>query len=158
MASASQKLLARHPLQRLPSPSRNISLLIHLAGIISFSLSYKYLVDFPTMINDSYGWHWQYLTIIGLTIAMATFVFGFLADITLSPQLFLIKNTRLLKYSLVYSIGESAPLTSLCWFLPKSTLLPGRTSDFMPCHPSYLPLTSFTSLLPGRSPQYRPWV
>jgi len=45
------------------------------------------------MINDSYGWHWQYLTILGLTVAYATFVFGFLADITLSPTLFLIKNT-----------------------------------------------------------------
>lgn len=93
MASASQKLMARHPLQRLPSPSRSISAFVHLAGIISFSLSYKYLIDFPTMINDSYGWHWQYLTIIGLTIAMATFIVGLLADLTLSPQLFLIKNT-----------------------------------------------------------------
>jgi hypothetical protein len=45
------------------------------------------------MINNSYGWHWQYLTILGLTVAYATFVFGFLADITLSPKLFVIKNT-----------------------------------------------------------------
>lgn len=37
--------------------------------------------------------HFQYLTIIGLTIATATFIFGLLADITLSPKLFLIKNT-----------------------------------------------------------------
>jgi len=90
MASISQK---RHPLQRLPSPSRGVSAIVHLAGIISFSLSYKYLVDYPTMVNDSYGWHWQYLTILGLTIAHATFIFGLLADITLSPRLFLIKNT-----------------------------------------------------------------
>ena len=67
--------------------------MVHFAGIISFSMSYKYLIDFPTMINESYGWHWQYLTIIGLTIAMATFIFGFLADIMLSPKLFMIKNT-----------------------------------------------------------------
>ena len=93
MASASQKLMAHHPLQRLPSPSRGVSAMIHLIGILSFSHSYKYLIDFPTIINDSYGWHWQYLTIIGLTIAMATFAFGFLADLTLSPKLFLIKNT-----------------------------------------------------------------
>ncbi|KAF8847854.1 integral membrane protein-like protein [Acephala macrosclerotiorum] len=93
MASASQKLMARHPLQRLSSPSRGISALVHTIGIISFSLSYKYLIDFPTMINDSYGWHWQYLTILGLTVAYATFVFGLLADITLSPTLFLIKNS-----------------------------------------------------------------
>lgn len=92
MASKSQQLMARHPLQRLSSPSRGISAFVHVVGIISFSLSYKYLVDFPTMINDSYGWHWQYLTILGLTVAYATFIFGFLADITLSPKLFFIKN------------------------------------------------------------------
>jgi hypothetical protein len=93
MASISQKLAARHPLQRLQSPSRGISTCIHSLGILSFTLSFKYLVDYPTMINDSYGWHFQYLTIIGLTIAYATFIFGLLADITLSPKLFLIKNT-----------------------------------------------------------------
>ncbi|CZR51080.1 related to UPF0641 membrane protein PJ4664.05 [Phialocephala subalpina] len=93
MASTSQKLMARHPLQRLSSPSRGISAIVHTIGIISFSLSYKYLIDFPTMINESYGWHWQYLTILGLTVAYATFVFGLLADITLSPTLFLIKNS-----------------------------------------------------------------
>jgi hypothetical protein len=93
MASKSKSLAAYHPLQRLASPSRGISSAVHLIGIICFSLSYKYLIDFPTFINDSYGWHWQYLTILGLTVAYATFIFGFLADLTLSPKLFLIKNT-----------------------------------------------------------------
>jgi hypothetical protein len=93
MASASQKLMSRHPLQRMSSPSRGFSALVHTIGIISFSLSYKYLIDFPTFINASYGWHWQYLTILGLTISHATFIFGLLADITLSPTLFLIKNS-----------------------------------------------------------------
>ena len=92
MARPSSSIASYHPLQRLASPARGISAIVHLVGIISFSLSYKYLLDFPTEINASYGWHWQYLTIIGLTIAMATFIFGFLADITLSPQLFFIKN------------------------------------------------------------------
>ncbi|KAF4635220.1 hypothetical protein G7Y89_g2891 [Cudoniella acicularis] len=45
------------------------------------------------MINASYGWHFQYLTILGLTVAYATFICGFLADITLSHELFLVKNT-----------------------------------------------------------------
>jgi hypothetical protein len=93
MLSKSEKLMARHPLQRLSSPSRSISAIVHLIGLISFSLSYKYLIDFPTFINQSYGWHWQYLTILGLTVAYTTFIFGFLADITLSPTLFLIKNS-----------------------------------------------------------------
>jgi len=42
--------------------------------------------------NDSYGWHFQYLTIIGLALAMLTFVFGSLADITASRRLFVVKN------------------------------------------------------------------
>jgi hypothetical protein len=92
MNSSSKGLATRHPLQRLSSPSRGISAIVHLIGIVSFSLSYKYLVDFPTMINDSYGWHWQYLTILGLTVAHATFIFGLLADLTLNPKLFAIKN------------------------------------------------------------------
>lgn len=85
-------LKQRHPLQRLESPSRGISALVHVFGIISFTLSYKYLIDYPTVINDSYGWHWQYLTILGLGVAYLTFITGLLADITLSPRLFLIKN------------------------------------------------------------------
>ncbi|TVY82761.1 UPF0641 membrane protein [Lachnellula suecica] len=89
----SRQLMARHPLQRLSSPSRGISALVHFLGIVSFSLSYKYLIDFPTFINDSYGWHWQYLTILGLTVAYTTFIIGFLADLTLSPTLFLVKNS-----------------------------------------------------------------
>lgn len=91
--STANKLAARHPLQRLSSPSPTISALIHLIGLTSFSLSYKYLFDFPTFINSSYGWHFQYLTIIGLTLAFLTFVFGLLSDITLSSKLFLIKNS-----------------------------------------------------------------
>lgn len=93
MSSKSVQHAVRHPLQRFSSPGRGASAFVHLVGIISFSLSYKYLTDFPTFINDSYGWHWQYLTILGLTVAYATFIVGFLADLTLSPTLFLIKNT-----------------------------------------------------------------
>ncbi|MCJ1227525.1 hypothetical protein MMC12_004181 [Toensbergia leucococca] len=75
----------RHPLQRLNSPSLSISAFIHFIGLSSFAASFRY--------NDSYGWHFQYLTIIGLTLATTTFAFGSLADITLSPLLFQIKNT-----------------------------------------------------------------
>ena len=42
--------------------------------------------------NESYGWHFQYLTIIGLALSTLTFVFGLLADITLSRRLFAVKN------------------------------------------------------------------
>lgn len=42
--------------------------------------------------NESYGWHLQYLTIIGLSAATLTFATALLADILLSRTLFRIKN------------------------------------------------------------------
>ena len=46
----------------------------------------------PSISNQSYGWHFQYLTIIGLSLATVTFALGLLADITESRTLFLAKN------------------------------------------------------------------
>jgi hypothetical protein len=43
--------------------------------------------------NQSYGWHFQYLTIIALALATATFTFGLLADMTGSQRWFRYKNT-----------------------------------------------------------------
>lgn len=85
--------LQRHSLQRLESPSRGISLIIHAFGLSSFASSFKYLADNPNPVNDSYGWHFQYLTIIGLALATLTFLFGSLADISGSRRLFIIKTT-----------------------------------------------------------------
>jgi hypothetical protein len=93
-----------NPLTRVRSPSRTVSLIVHILGLASFSGSFWYLANFPTIINDSYGWHFQFLTIIGLSIATLTFIFGLLADLTLSPRLFAVKNT----FSLL-----SAPLEAL---------------------------------------------
>ncbi|CAD6504505.1 BgTH12-00015 [Blumeria graminis f. sp. triticale] len=73
-------------------PKRRISNILQLLGILSFSLSYKYLHDNPSYINESYGWHFQFLTIIGLTGSMATFVAGVLANMTHYEFLFYIKN------------------------------------------------------------------
>lgn len=42
--------------------------------------------------NEAYGWHFQYLTVIGLTLSTLTFIVAFIADVTLSSRLFLIKN------------------------------------------------------------------
>ncbi|KAF3387204.1 hypothetical protein F1880_001361 [Penicillium rolfsii] len=42
--------------------------------------------------NEAYGWHFQYLTVIGLTLSTLTFIVALLADVTLSRRLFLIKN------------------------------------------------------------------
>ncbi|KAI1107714.1 FAR-17a/AIG1-like protein [Jackrogersella minutella] len=82
----------RHPLQRLTSPSRQISLLLHSAGILSFAASFKFLGTWETPMSAAFGGHFQFLTIIGLALALCTFVVGFLADVTLSSRLFELKN------------------------------------------------------------------
>ncbi|KAL8944505.1 MAG: hypothetical protein Q9216_000415 [Gyalolechia sp. 2 TL-2023] len=43
--------------------------------------------------NDAYGWHFQYLTVIGLTLATLAFLLGSLADLTSSYRLARYKNT-----------------------------------------------------------------
>jgi hypothetical protein len=91
-SGAVNALIKRHPLQRLSSPSRTASLTIHILGLSSFAYSFHYLSAHPNYINSAYGWHFQYLTIIGLSLATATFTLGLLADITLNPRLFAAKN------------------------------------------------------------------
>ncbi|KAF2242787.1 hypothetical protein BU26DRAFT_534762 [Trematosphaeria pertusa] len=66
-----EELSRRHPLQRLESPSKGFSGVVH---------------------NDSFGWHLQYLTILGISISTGCFICGLLADITSSHILFTLKN------------------------------------------------------------------
>ncbi|KAI0109657.1 FAR-17a/AIG1-like protein-domain-containing protein [Nemania sp. FL0031] len=84
--------MARHPLQRLASPSRQASILLHTAGIVSFLASFRFLSNWETPMSSAFGGHYQFLTIIGLALALGTFVVGLVADITLSPTLFQAKN------------------------------------------------------------------
>ncbi|KAJ5584733.1 uncharacterized protein N7459_004533 [Penicillium hispanicum] len=88
----SDALIQHHPLQRLPSPSRGLSALVHLAGLASFFWSFKFMHENPNMANEAYGWHFQYLTVIGLTLSTLTFAVALLSDLTLSRRLFLVKN------------------------------------------------------------------
>ncbi|KAL6869781.1 hypothetical protein ACO1O0_001111 [Amphichorda felina] len=85
--------MARHPLQRLSSPSRSFSLLLHILGALSFSYNFHFLTVWDTPFNNAYGWHFQFLTIIGLFAALLAFVLGILGDLTLSPGFFAAKNT-----------------------------------------------------------------
>ncbi|KAJ4370520.1 hypothetical protein N0V83_005041 [Neocucurbitaria cava] len=68
---AAVKSSRRHPLQRLDSPSKGFSGALH---------------------NESFGWHLQFLTIIGITICTACFTFGVLADISGSHTCYTLKN------------------------------------------------------------------
>ncbi|CAL5865921.1 uncharacterized protein PFLUO_LOCUS127 [Penicillium psychrofluorescens] len=87
-----QMLVQHHPLQRWASPSRGLSALVHLAGLSSFLWSFNWMHENPNQANQAYGWHFQYLTVIGLSLSTVTFAVALLADITLSRRLFLIKN------------------------------------------------------------------
>ncbi|KAE8381128.1 hypothetical protein BDV26DRAFT_279071 [Aspergillus bertholletiae] len=91
-SSNAQLPLQKHPLQRIHSPSRGFSALVHLLGLTSFIWSFKYMHENPNHANEAYGWHFQYLTVIGLSLSTLTFAIGLLADVTLSARLFLIKN------------------------------------------------------------------
>ncbi len=82
----------RHPLQRLASPSRSASFLLHLAGIASFAASFRFLQQFPQGPADAVGGNFQFLTIVGLALALVSFISGALADLTLQPVLFQTKN------------------------------------------------------------------
>ncbi|KAF2963239.1 hypothetical protein GQX73_g10337 [Xylaria multiplex] len=66
---------------------------LHTAGIISFLASFRFLSGWETEITGSFGGHYQFLTIIGLAFALCTFTIGLLADLTLSPNLFRVKNS-----------------------------------------------------------------
>lgn len=59
--------------------------------MILYSACARWSTD-PGNSNQAYGWHFQYLTVIGLSLSTVTFAVALLADITLSRRLFLIKN------------------------------------------------------------------
>ncbi|EFQ26225.1 integral membrane protein [Colletotrichum graminicola] len=84
--------MAKHGLQRLESPSRSTSLVLHGAGILSFLASFTFLNGLTHDIAMGFGGNYQHLTNIGLALSFVTFVTALLADITLSPSLFSVKN------------------------------------------------------------------
>lgn len=84
--------MASHPRQRLTSPSRSLSLILHVLGVASFSYNFHFLTTWDTPFAKAYGWHFQFLTIIGLTSSLVAFAFGILADLTSIPVLFQAKN------------------------------------------------------------------
>ncbi|KAI0204727.1 FAR-17a/AIG1-like protein [Astrocystis sublimbata] len=123
--------MAIHPLQRLASPSRQFSMLLHGLGIASFSASFRFLAHWETPMPTGFGGHYQFLTIIGLALALCTFIAGLIADLTLSPGLFQLKNTLA-----VCSTPLEVLITVLFWGLcaiDKSLVFPPDSElDFIP--------------------------
>ncbi|KAF2744119.1 hypothetical protein M011DRAFT_197461 [Sporormia fimetaria CBS 119925] len=91
-ASPIESVRHRHHLQRLESPSKGFSGAWHALGLFNFYSAFKFLVDNPNVFTNSFGWHLQFLTIVGLCISALSFLFAFLADMTMSPTLFTVKN------------------------------------------------------------------
>jgi len=123
--------MVRHPLQRLASPSRTVSLLLHVIGLGCFTASFRWLSQFEHPITEAFGGHFQFLTNIGLILAALTFASGLLADLTGIEGLFLVKNA--------FSVC-SAPLEVLISLLywgiraiDKKLIIPdGFQLDFLP--------------------------
>lgn len=67
-------------------------MLLHLAGVASFTASFNFLRTWDTPMSAAFGGNFQFLTIIGLALAQCTYAVGLLADVTLSSQLFGLKN------------------------------------------------------------------
>ncbi|KAL6827189.1 FAR-17a/AIG1-like protein [Trichoderma sp. SZMC 28015] len=84
--------MARHPLQRFSSPSRRLSLLFHLLGTADFAYCFYCLTRWKYPRTNGFGWHFQYITNIGLGLSTISFALGALADITSSSAIFKIKN------------------------------------------------------------------
>jgi hypothetical protein len=80
-----------HALPRLAS-SRSVSVIIHLAGLLFFAASFSWLSNITNPLRNGFGGSYQYLIIIALTISVITFGVGLLADVSLSEQLFALKN------------------------------------------------------------------
>ncbi|KAJ9157191.1 Integral membrane protein [Pleurostoma richardsiae] len=84
--------MAKHSLQRFSSPSRSHSALVHLGGIVAFTVLFRWVHNDDNPKALQFGSHYQYLTMIGLALAYLSMIFGFLADVSLVPAFFDVKN------------------------------------------------------------------
>ena len=74
--------------------------------------SYVSRASTHTLKNESFGWHLQFLTIIGITICTACFTFGLIADVTDSSIFFTFKN-----YIALVAAPIEIVITMLYWGL-----------------------------------------
>ena len=82
------------PLASLSQGAKGINLSDMYESLNPLLIS-RSLVDFPNPANEAFGWHFQFLTIIGLALATLTFCLGITADVTGSRRVFFLKNILL---------------------------------------------------------------
>ena len=63
-----------------------------MLGVASFMASFRFLQLFPQELNLGFGGDFKFLTVIGIGLALVTFGVALLADLTLYPSLFRVKN------------------------------------------------------------------
>lgn len=106
-------------------------MLLHAAGIVSFLATFRFLNNWETPISASFGGHYQFLTIIGLALALCTFAVGLVADLTLSPSLFQVKNS-LAVCSAPLEVLISILFWGLCAIDKSLVFPPDSELDFLP--------------------------
>ena len=79
------------PLQTHTSP-RVVSAIIHVMGLSLFAAALSWLPNISNPLHNGFGGPYQFLTFIALTMSATTFGVALLADLTLSKQLFALKN------------------------------------------------------------------
>ncbi|KAE9381973.1 hypothetical protein N431DRAFT_425524 [Stipitochalara longipes BDJ] len=99
------------PLQP-PKILRIFSFVLHVLGLVSFTLSFKYLFSLSTKLSQSFGGYFQQLTILCLLFSTLTFAVGLLADII---------NSRLILRGKIWLLSFTTPmeliLTTTYWLL-----------------------------------------
>ncbi|KAM7214693.1 FAR-17a/AIG1-like protein [Rhypophila decipiens] len=123
--------MSQHPLQRLTSPSRGFSALVHLVGLSSFLASLDWQRRYPNPVTMRWGGQYQFLTILGLAMSTVAFACGLLADITLSRRLFQIKNV-LSVCSTPLEVLVSILYWGICAIDKTLIVPPGYTLPFLP--------------------------
>ncbi|KAF4444157.1 hypothetical protein F53441_11215 [Fusarium austroafricanum] len=63
--------------------TRPSSVAFHALGTLSFTYSFYLLTTWESNYSDSFGWYFQLLTVIGLTLSLVTFSLGLIADLSL---------------------------------------------------------------------------
>ncbi|KAH7259099.1 FAR-17a/AIG1-like protein [Fusarium redolens] len=64
------------PIQASPT-----KILLHSLGTLSFSYSFYLLTTWDSAYSDSFGWYFQLLTVVGLTLSLITLSLGLIADL-----------------------------------------------------------------------------
>ncbi|RUP50745.1 hypothetical protein BC936DRAFT_137860 [Jimgerdemannia flammicorona] len=124
------------------SAPRVPQILLHLAGMASFSYSFWTLAHMTNKASASFGWHFQHLTILGLLFSTVTFIILIIRDIM--PDSMIARGPHL-NPLLVSPLLRRAP--------PQA---PRRRRPPHHCRPLLPPLPRRSSL--GRFPLFLPSV